>query len=222
MKRKVTFMKRLVKGSSAFLILFLLASCGQKQAKIQNDSEVSSELSYETQQPIEENDFPSQEPIKEGTLEVSNKEDNQEKKKIEITKRTELEKTYKYVSSPTTLNNKRYFRVRKNASGYGLVDAETLEEVIPADKYDFISNEIEFNGYKYVWVSNYQDEGYANGLVSLDTFEEVLPCETYRIVKVKQEENGLDILECLNKDRVTTDIYDLAEEGPKLVKRVKN
>lgn len=140
--------------------------------------------------------------------------DNQ--KNIERGHKEILESRYFYVSGPIVRNNKKYWKVRlQGIPEYGLVDDETLLEVIPCGKYDLIGNETSIDGKNYVPVSIPLDDGYAYGLLSLDNFTEVIPCGVYRDVDINKAE---EVVECLQKDRETVDIYQPDENSRILTK----
>lgn len=142
--------------------------------------------------------------------------DNQ--RNIEKDHKQELESRYFYVSGPIIRNNKKYWKVRQQGiPEYGLVDDETLLEVIPCGKYDLIGNEISIGGKNYVTVSIPLDDGCAYGLLSLDNFTEVIPCGVYRDVDIDKEEEEV---ECLQRDRETIDIYQPDENTQILTKKL--
>ena len=225
MKRKVINLKRLVAGSTALLMLLTFSGCGRKQnvptttenvienVIDDNSLESSNITNPETNDTIVEKKVEEQAEVVETTNETDNDfiKESTEKEKIK-----ELQKKYKYVSSPVTRNDKRYVKVRSTKTGYGYVNLDTLEEDIPADKYDFISDEMEYNGHNYVWVSVYDDNNYNHGLLSLDTLNEVIPCKTYRHIDVVTNDD-IDTFECLQPDKETVDTYEPTDNGPKLV-----
>ena len=136
---------------------------------------------------------------------------------IEALNKAELQKKYTYVAGPIVRNNKKYWVVRQRGmDGDGWVDYQTLKEVIPCGRYDYIGNEFIFEGKSYVNVSIPFDDKYAYGILSLDTLTEVVPCKVYRDVDVNYEEQSI---ECLKEDRETIDIYQMNDNTKILTKK---